>query len=377
MLKTKLLILLSVLLLAELNGCSKEIRTDAAPPGRTVLVYMIASNLGNEMDNNINDMMYSATSKNLNGGNLIVFYSKNQREAELFEIKEGAGKIVARHHIRNYEDMSAISPETMRQVIRDVVEMYPDRSYGMILSSHGTSWLPGNSITLRAFGEENGKRMELRELAEGLPDKQFDFLIFDACSMASVECVYELRNKADHIMASPSETMSYGIPYKTVLPFLFTKNANLEKAAESFYLFYKNDFASAPYGNISVIKTSELEELASITGEIVSETDKDIVFSPPFPEWQLLSYWSNSPTRLYDFADVISRLATDEQYIRFYACLNKTVTASFATDYIYCSGDLSTVRVDRFSGLSVYPVQSQLLLLNEWYKQLQWYKDVY
>ncbi|MDR2119681.1 MAG: hypothetical protein LBP64_02225 [Tannerella sp.] len=375
--KTKLVILPLILLLAGLHGCIKEIRTVVVPSGRTVLVYMIASNLGNMMDNNIADMIHSATSDNLNGGNLVVFYSKNQREAELFEIKEGAGRVVARHHIRTYEDMSAVSPETMQRVIRDVVEMYPNKSYGMILSGHATSWLPANVITLRAFGEENGKRMELRELAEGLPDKRFDFLIFDACSMAAVECVYELRNKADYIMASPSETMSYGIPYKTVLPFLFTEEANLEKAAESFYLFYKNDFAGAPYGNISVVKTSELEALALIAGEIISGTDISVVYTPPLPDWQLLSYWAGSPTALYDFADVIGRLATGEQYTRFNVCLNKTVIAAFATEYTYCSGNRSTVRVNRFSGFSLYPVQSQLPLLNEWYKQLQWSKDVY
>ena len=50
--------------------------------------------------------------------------------------------------------------------------------------------------------------MEIDDLAKGLPDDLFDFILFDACYMASVECTYELRNKAEYILASPTETMA-------------------------------------------------------------------------------------------------------------------------------------------------------------------------
>jgi hypothetical protein len=369
--------LLLVLLLAGLSGCSKEVRIDGSRGGRTVLVYMIASDLGYWFDSNIKDMMFAATAKNLNGGNLVVFYSSNKSSAELFEICEGAGGKVTRQHVRDYTDASAISPATMRQVIRDVVDMYPSASYGMILSSHGTAWLPGTDLTLRAFGEEGGRRMELSELAEGLPDGLFDFLVFDACSMAAVECVYELRNKAGRIMASPSETIRYGIPYRTVLPCLFTREASLEEAARNFYLFYRDEYSEAPFGNMTVVRTGELENLALITREIIAGYGRSTVFSPPLPDWQLLSHWAGSPTGLYDFADVMSHIASVDQYVRLSLCLNSVVTASFTTDETYCSEGSRTVRIDRFSGLSVYPLQSNLPLLNDRYMQLQWYRDVY
>ncbi|MDR1407284.1 MAG: hypothetical protein LBJ23_04465 [Tannerella sp.] len=366
-----------IVLLTGLNGCSWETRADMSAPGRTVLVYMIASNLGNALDNNIEDMMYAAGAGGLNGGTLVVFYSKNSDEAELFEIRRGAGNLASRHHIRHYDGMSAVAPATMRQVVRDVTERYPSDSYGMILSSHGTSWLPASyGNTPRSFGEENRRSMEIYELAAGLPDRLFDFLVFDACSMASVECLYELRNKAGYIMASPSEILSYGIPYKTVLPCLFQQNADLADAAGKFHVFYKTIF-DTHYGNISVVKTDELENLAQITRDIIADAGQNTVYTPPLPNWQVLAYWNSSPTPLYDLEDVIIRLATDAQHTRFKTCLRKAVPVFYSTNEIYCSNGPSIVSVNRFSGLSVYPLQSQLPQLNDWYKQLEWYKAVY
>jgi hypothetical protein len=370
-----------VLLAAVLCGCSREVRIDSEPAGRTVLVYMIASDLDSWLAQNIEDMKQTATAKNLNGGHLVVFYSANAHSAELFELREGSGGQVTRHHIRDYADASAISASTMRQVVRDVVDLYPSASYGMILSSHGTAWLPADvSPALRAFGDEDGRRMEMSELAAGLPDGLFDFLVFDACSMAAVECVYELRGKARRIMASPSETMRYGIPYHTVVPLLFTRGeARLDEAARRFYLFYHDEYDEAPFANIAVVRTAELEELALVTREIIAGYGgrTAAIFTPPLPDWQLLSHWTGSPTGLYDFADVMSRMATVEQYVRLSLCLNRAVEASFTTEYTYCTEGRRTVRIDRFSGLSVYPLQSHLASLNARYMQLQWYSDVY
>ena len=72
---------------------------------------------------------------------------------------------------------------------------------------------------LKSFGAEGGKNMEIYELAEGIPDEyHFDFLLFDVCSMGGIECVYELRDKADYIVASPAEVLVAGFPYKNILP---------------------------------------------------------------------------------------------------------------------------------------------------------------
>ncbi len=368
-----------LLFLILFGSCNQDDPKPETGPTRTVLVYMVASNLGDYLNANVEDMIEVANSQNLNGGNLVVYYSKNKNEAELFEIKETGDGVATRYHIRDYINESALSPDVMRGVINEVVSRYPADSYGMILSSHGSAWMPfGYHNMLRSFGDEDRTRaMEIYELAEALPDNLFEFLLFDACSMGSIECVYELRNKADYIVSSASETMAKGFPYKEILPLLFKERANLKGVAESFYHFYQN--YTYPFGNISVVKTDELAELAGIVSEILKTAGEEEMFSLPLNEIQTLTYLSGAPTRLYDFGDVLEHLATADQFSRFKISLDKVVSCAYFTDRIYCQGvgGNSGIPVTKFSGLSVYPLQRNLTEMNNWYAQLDWYNAVY
>ncbi|MDR3141650.1 MAG: hypothetical protein LBU37_08005 [Tannerellaceae bacterium] len=374
-------ILLPALFLIVLNSCLDTDVLGDKCVARTVFVYMVASNLGSNLGGNIADMTAVATPENLNGGNLVVFYSKNKEEAELFEIKEGANGVITRHHIRDYENKSAISPQVMKEILTEVVAFYPADSYGMILSSHGSAWLPaGFNDMLRSFGEEDRKYMAIDELASALPDHFFDFLLFDACSMGSIECVYELRNKADYIISSPSEIIDVGFPYQKILPLLFQNTPGLTQIADEFHNFYSN--YSYPYGNISIVSTGELEALAGVTRTIISAAGgEEATFNFPslFPDLQILTYYS-APTSLYDFGDVIRRLATDEQYGLFQASLDNVVAEKRTTASTYTiqgGREDNVIPVNVYSGLSVYPVQEELAELNGWYRKLDWYKAVY
>ncbi|MDR0845781.1 MAG: hypothetical protein LBN71_11225 [Tannerella sp.] len=371
--KTGKFIVFFLLLLTGLS-CCKDDDEDKKRPARTVLVYMVASNLGSYLQTNIDDMISVATAKNLNGGNLIVFYSRSKESSELFEIKERKDGIVVRNHIRDYDGQSAVDPATMRGVIEDVMALYPNDSYGLILSSHATAWMPSNfSAMPRSFGEENKKNMEIYELAEAIPDHVFDFLISDACSMGAIECVYELRDKASYIVASAAETPVNGFPYKQITPCLFTDQPDLEKVTDEFYQTLKN----YSYGNIAITKTSGLVDLAHLTREIISTSNDKGYFSDPLPDWQVLTHFLHSPTRLYDFDDVIKSIATEEQQARFSAALGIVITNKHFTENIWSGNDYDYITVTRFSGLSVYPLQTKLTELNSWYKQLEWYKAVY
>jgi hypothetical protein len=371
-------IVLPILFFIVFISCSETDDLGDKRSTRTVFVYMVASsNLEGNLTRNIADMIAVATPENLNGGNLVVFFSKSKEEAELFEIKEGANGVVTRHHLRDYTDKSAISPQVMREILDEVVSLYPSDNYGMILSSHGSAWMPAGFRTLRSFGEEAGKYMEINELADALPNHFFNFLLFDACSMGSVECVYELRDKAEYIISSPSEIMDVGFPYQKVLPLLFRDTPGMNQIADEFHNFYTN--YQHPYGNISVVKTGELEELAGVTRTIVSAAGGEEATSnllSLFPNLQILTYYSE-PTCLYDFGDVIQRLATDEQYSQFQVALDKAVIEKRSTGKTYIQELWDDRPVSIYSGLSVYPFQKELVGLNTWYKQLDWYKAVY
>lgn len=357
------------------NGEEPTKGIDEGAPKRTVLVYMVASNLGSYLQSNLNIITSVATKENLNGGNLIVYYSENKNSASLFEIKPDEDGVPVQYHLRDYEGESAVSKETMQNVIDEVVSLYPADSYGMLLSSHATAWMPtGYYNMLRSFGEESGKWMEIDELAEAIPDNLFDFLIFDACSMGAIECVYELKDKADYIVASPSEVLAVGFPYKKILPHLFTKEADLENIAKDFYEFFKA--YTYPVGSISVTVTKELNELAAVTREIV-ENDENTVLSLNISDVQILSYLPDSPVPLVDFGDMIKRLATEEQYQRFENILSKAVLYPYSTEQIYATTG-GYYDVATYSGLSVYPLRANYTKLNNWYRnRLGWYQTVF
>lgn len=69
------LITLSIILCLGFTSCSEN-ETPEPRTTRTILVYMMANNsLNSFASKNIESMIEGATSKNLNGGNLIVYYA--------------------------------------------------------------------------------------------------------------------------------------------------------------------------------------------------------------------------------------------------------------------------------------------------------------
>ena len=130
---------------------------------------------------------------------------------------------------------------TITEVISYMAEQAPARRYGLILGGHGLGWVPDgtsvNAIRFSAFQDfwspmpnalptrwmgDSGKRAEIPQLAAafGNTGLHFDYLLFDACFMSSIEALYDLRGCADRIIASPCEVMAAGFNYTDILPHL-------------------------------------------------------------------------------------------------------------------------------------------------------------
>ena len=218
--------------------------------------------------------------------------------------------------------------------------------------------------------------MEIDDLAKGLPDDLFDFILFDACYMASVECTYELRNKAEYILASPTETMADGWPYEEMMPQLFATDLQLEKVGETFYNHYLNN--TYPYATVSLTKTSELDNLKSVTHDILADKTESDIYSLDPKKMQRLEYLYRSPGMLYDFNDYIKQLATAEQYDRFISCLDKAVVYKAHTPKSYYAAIGNALPIKSYCGLTIFVPQESLPKMLEWYKQrVGWYKAVY
>ena len=205
---------------------------------------------------------------------------------------------------------------------------------------------------------------------------RFDFILFDACYMASVECTYELRNKAEYILASPTETMADGWPYEEMMPQLFATDLQLEKVGETFYNHYLNN--TYPYATVSLTKTSELDNLKSAIHDILADKTESDIYSLDPKNMQRLEYLYRSPGMLYDFNDYIKQLATAEQYDRFISCLDKAVVYKAHTPKSYYAAIGNALPIKSYCGLTIFVPQESLPKMLEWYKQrVGWYKAVY
>jgi hypothetical protein len=369
-----------------LTGCLDDSETSVAT--RTVLVYMAAdNNLNSYSYDNIRSMIAGAEGDVLNRGNLLVYHDSSGELPRLIRIRRGSGGVVEQEVVRTYEDRNSASPEVMRSVLDEVFldAAYGADSYGLLLWSHGTAWLPGENLKsyLRSYGQDKQNFMEIYELQEALRGYRFDFIIFDDCYMANIEVAYTLRENAEYILASPTEVLADGLPYRYIVPYLFSgepvQNA-LTRTGERFYTYYNEQDSYPKSASIALIKTAGLGELAAASREILRGREAEI-FNLTLTDIQLMERLGQPHHALYDFGDFVRQLATPEQYARFERALEEVVVYKKTTDIAYynAEGGLGGYPIDRerFCGITSYVPQSALEKLNEWYRRLDWYKAVY
>lgn len=363
------------------SSCSKE--TDdfvEEPAKRTLLLYIAGdNNLSDDGKRNINHLLEGARDGNLNGGNLLIYFDSKRDVPVLLKAKEQKNGEYRADTVRIYSEQNSMDVDVMKDVIHTVVDDFPAESYGLVLWSHGTAWLPDSfSSMLRSFGDDNGKEMEIEELAQAIPDHTFSFILFDACYMGSMEVLYELREKADYILASPTEILSTGFPYQEIVRMLFADTPDLEQVCSSFYTYYNQLQGIYRSATVSLSSTAEVEQLAGIVREIVYGKESDI-YRLSLDEMQKMDYVSYKYHLLYDFDDFIRRLATEEQYEQFARCLEEVVLFKQATPKAtYGLSGYPQIAMEHYSGLSVYVPQSAFVTLNQWYRShTAWGKAVY
>ena len=246
--KKLLLLLLSVFVLV---SCSDEIPEEKIPlkSGRTLLAYLISNNNSGSLDKYLKDNlvdMYSGLSQTTDSCTLIVYYRPYNNDNDglagpslLQYNSDGKGNInnkkslqgsdltpsnvISEAYCSTYTEgnHNATDPKTMARVLDQMVKLSPSTNYGLVFGSHGTSWMPGNSVSGRAFGDDAGYNINIPDMADALEEvfsgKQLDFILFDACMMGTAEVAYELKDVTDYLIGAVVETHVYGLPYERKL----------------------------------------------------------------------------------------------------------------------------------------------------------------
>jgi len=361
-------------------SCSDEDKLDVVTPKQTILVYMAGENsLSDYTRTNLTSIIAGAKQAKIEECDLLVYSDARRSLPKLYKIEKNRQGVVDSVLVKTYEEQNSANKEIMNKIITDVFKEYPAEEKGLFLWSHATAWLPSDLDNyLRSFGQDGTNHMEITELREALPDG-LDYIIFDACYMASAEVVYELRNKANYILGSSTEVIAEGFPYTLTIPELLADNTlenRLIRAANSFYNHYNAQSGDRRTGNVSLIKTADLDALATACRSVFAgRYTEDQMIDPSIYglNIQALEYLTVPITYsfLYDFKAYLTAIGAD---IETKAVIYKatTPTSFFGSRYVQKSMPINT-----YSGLSIYVPQKKNPKMNEWYKRLAWYKAVY
>jgi SepF-like predicted cell division protein (DUF552 family) len=300
-------------------------------------------------------------------GDLIVYVDQKRVSPYLLKISSDRTNSIVSKEIMKYSEQDSSSPEIMEQVLADVKSMYPAKSYGLILWSHASGWLPASSRT-RAFGDDGGKSMDITELAE-LSGK-YEFIMFDACDMMGVETAYELRDNADYIVASVTEVLAGGFPYDDILQYLFTENADLVAVCREFMKLYRS-YADIEMQTaaMSVVRTANINEIADVSQRLIQKYGDNIA---TIDVSQIQKYDSEQTTLFFDFLDFMENIAGNDADIQTLRNrLSSTVIFEDHTPSI-----LNEFEIKRSCGLNCY-IPGQNRNLDYAYETTSWYKTVY
>ncbi|MDE5612071.1 MAG: hypothetical protein K2I90_08655 [Odoribacter sp.] len=382
---------LGVFLVVLCWGCHKPKLVDRFAD-RTILVYLAAdNNLESYARKNITDMLKGMDES----AGRVVVYMDSRKDVPVLMTMEKRGGEWGLDTLERYGEENAASPDVLRRVVDRVRKLYPASSYGLILGSHGTGWIPGNvrfpglrmarlkaanAPLTRLFGEDanrgNGADadtgMEVEDLVRAIPEG-FHFILFDACLMANVEMAYALRNKAEYIIASPTEILVDGFPYQKIMPLLWGDESELRRACREFRDYYEHHSYGGAWrsGTISLIRTEFLNDLAWQVKTVLDGKAEMVAGMTPSDVWRypLIDY---NQDVFFDLGEFVRRLASESEYKRFETVLEQAVYRLATTRFN--DVDFPT---DRFSGLSVYIPLSRWSSANEKYSDLEWYEYVY
>ena len=326
-------------------------------------------------------------------------------------------------------DVNSADPATLNEVLKYVDAKFPSESYGLVLWSHGSGWqlsthvqntLESSKSRPYSFGVDVGAagnmeddtdsrgrmgvQMDIADMATAIAKSgvHLDFIFFDACEMQDIEVAYELKDVTDYVIASATLTSAYGAEYTNFIPhalFAYPFNdANAIKMASQYYFDAVSNESLRDYygdmGNVnSVIKTSELENLAAVTGLYINK----VITNRQSVDMEGVQHYGDnvhyySPAH-YDMGCVLGKLLSDADYQAWRAEADKCIIAHNASSkYLLCH--LGNERIfaevedpDHMVGVSMfvpnemydsetyikYPFNTQFQT-TAWYAAAQWSK---
>ena len=397
------------------SGTSETVRSEGECYKNVFLLYSAGyNNLSTDFDEDVNDLIsnYIPSSRR----EAILIFSHRTKSYGNYKdptspvltrvLSDTEGNAVCDTLLVMEPGTPSVTSEILNEVLTYIKDRFPSEHYGLMFSSHSSGWLPpkfkfgtswktarhGDYVAetdaypygprpdglpeVRSIGAEWSKpeerEIDLRDFADAIP-MHLDYIIFDTCLMGGVEAAYELKDKCDEIVFSPAEILAEGMDYTTVISYLINDSGrDLAGFAENYYNFYNDPYRSHSYrsGTITLIDCRQIDRLAQTCKYIFSAHREDIAQLYTKTGNIQRYYTLSSHKCFYDLEDIISNCnASAEELSSLKEALDRCIPYCASTDYI-----LGTIKVNTYSGLSMYlPLPSEPGL-NSYYKTLEWNK---
>ena len=387
------LFICSISLALTFTGCSEEAFDTDSVNKQTILVFYpwtgdkSSTGLLGYLQNNIDSICDGIIDrKGLNNSRVLVFLSDKYNHSTLYDLQYNATtKSVDRVPLKEYEGASYASAEGIADIMNEVKTQASALNYALIVGVHGCGWTYANdwsrypyyarpSVTrpsdnnfsgiqfgpdpnaplTRFFGSvslaENA--MDISTLAEGIRESglKMQYILFDACYMSNIETAYELKDVTNYMIASGSEIMAAGLPYRSMWSYLNSPTPNYSSIVSTSVNFYKNN-SSAPFCNLAAIDCRQVEKLASVMKDINAEYQ--LSASVSLDSIQHLDGFR--PNLFYDLETYVDSLRPSGYLLdQFKSQLKLTIKASDHTDEAYtCIYSSDSFKIKNYCGITV------------------------
>ena len=375
------------------TSCSEEAFDTDSVNKQTILVFYpwtgskSYTGLLGYLQNNIDSICDGIIDrKGLNNSRVLVFLSDKYNHSTLYDLQYNATtKSVDRVPLKEYEGASYASAEGIADIMNEVKTQASALNYALIVGVHGCGWTYAsdwsrypyyarpsvtrprdnnfsgiqfgpdpNAPLTRFFGSvslaENA--MDISTLAEGIRESglKMQSILFDACYMSNIETAYELKDVTNYMIASGSEIMAAGLPYRSMWSYLNSPTPNYSGIVSTSVNFYKNN-SSAPFCNLAAIDCRQVEKLASVMKEINAQYQ--LSASVSLDSIQHLDGFR--PNLFYDLETYVDSLRPSGYLLdQFKSQLKLTIKASDHTDEAYtCIYSSDSFKIKNYCGITI------------------------
>ncbi len=216
------------------------------------------------------------------------------------------------------DEVNMGSSTTLSEFINYSMGNYPAENYMLELWNHGNGWMG------ICWDEMSGDRLTMGEIKNALSDvyeeygRGMDILVYTACRMAEIECMYEVMGYVKYFIASEESVLATGLPHEDILEDIVTNDSINPrdlciKIVEECASYYQ-------YTQTATISAWDIELLSNLSNAI--NTLSQILISEATDHAQIENVYYNTESfggigivDLYDFAFNIQKNFLNNTYV--------------------------------------------------------------